>query len=52
MKGESRTTISISQETKKKLIKIKGNLEAESGSGFNMDKVIKHLISIRGEEKQ
>lgn len=49
-RGEKRTTISISPQTKKQLIKIKGKMEAKSGSGCNMDMVVNHLIEV-GEEK-
>lgn len=48
-RGEKRTTISISPQTKKLLIKIKGKLETETGSGCNMDMVVNRLIEA-GEE--
>ena len=44
VRGKERTTISISPQTKKLLIKIKGQIEAKSGSSCNMDMVVNHLM--------
>ena len=44
VREEERTTISISPHTKKLLIKIKGQMEARSGSSCNMDMVVNYLI--------
>jgi hypothetical protein len=46
--------VSIYSETKKKLIRVKGDLEKKTGEFYSMDGVISYLLSLSegGEEKQ
>jgi hypothetical protein len=51
MVGEKRKSLSINWSTKKRLLKIAGELQMKEGEEYSLDKTINHLIdSYSGEE--